>query len=315
VERMASAKARAEKLGTPAPGSDARLDRAAFLARLRGVVVGEDVRAGIFDKKEPTLFVQPDLGFRIRFPEGWATINAPSFVAAFDGPVGVVLELQGEGSDLKKAANEYFKSVEREQAEAKKSKGKKKDDESAETDKRQETKDRPMLELSYERRKAGLRRVGKDGSGKDRLGYVVEGTTAKGQITVLQHWIEVPHVYRLTCVVYTQALQAYLDDCRETAAALAPVRSKDRERAKQVTVDFAEARAGESLEDFNARTENRWSLEETAALNGLSLPYVLTQGQLVKYAHAQVFEPTTPSQPDAPDAPEDSSSEREPAGS
>jgi predicted Zn-dependent protease len=302
VERMSSAKSRAERLGKPAPGADPKLDRPAFLARMRGVVIGQDVRAGIFDKKEPTLFLQPDMGFRIRFPDGWVTANAPSFVAAGDGPVGVLLELDSEGDDVKAASSAYLKKVQAQEREEAKPKKKKKDDKSKEEDASQQTKDRPQLLLSYDRRKAGMRRIGKDRSGKERLAYVIEGTAVKGQITVLQHWVAVPpNVLRVTCVIFTGAMQAYLDDCRQTVGSLVAIRRKDRERAKQVTVDFAEAQAGEALEDFNERTQNVWSVETTAAANGLSLPYVLTEGQLVKYAHSQVYEPPARPQADAPD--------------
>src|SRR5262245_22848100 len=148
--------------------------------------------------------------------------------------------------------------------------------------------------------------------GKNRMAYVVEGRTDRDEITVLQHWISVPpNIYRLSCVIATQAIQVYLNDCRRTAGSLAPLRSKDRERAKQVTLDVAEALSDEKLEAFNERTHNQWGIEQTAAANALSLPYVLKQGQLVKYAHAQVYEPparSTPEEPEAQEATEEPSS-------
>jgi predicted Zn-dependent protease len=271
-ERIETTRARAAELGTPATPANPRLDRTAFLRTLEGLVIGQDVRAGLFDEKQPNLFLQPDLGFRVRFPEGWSTVNAPSFVGASDGVVKVTVELQGPGDDLKKAAGEYFAKKSREQEEAKKA------------------KDKKRIEPEFDRRKAGLRRIG-----KKRAGYVVEGTIQGGQVTVLQYWIDVkPNVYRMTCIMATEARATYLNDCRTTAASIAPIRRKERESAKQVTLQLAEAMPGESIEDFNDRVSNHWNVEQTAAANGLSLPYKLQAGQLVKYTRSQVYVPEAP---------------------
>ncbi len=74
-------------------------DRASLLARLDGLLVGENPREGVFQEE---LFLHPVLGFGIRFPEGWKTANARSYVAASDPDdekVLVVLQLAAEGND------------------------------------------------------------------------------------------------------------------------------------------------------------------------------------------------------------------------
>ena len=293
-ERIETTRARAAQLGHPSQLAESHLERAAFLAHMRGVVIGQDVRSGVFDKDEPTLFLQPDLGFRIRFPEGWSTLNAPSFVGASDGVVKITLELQGEGTDLKKASRAHFAKKEREQEEAKKS------------------KDKKRIEPALERNKAGMRRLT-----KKRAAYVVEGTVQNGQVTVLQYWIDVkPNIYRLTCVLATEARGSYLNDCRQTAASVGPIRRKERESAKQVTLELAEARAGEVLENFNERVGNFWDVDQTAAANGLSLPYTLREGQLLKYAVAKVYEPAAPTAAaEEPSEPEPTNEASEPGDS
>src|SRR5262249_31151797 len=77
-ERVATTAAYARELGPvsrrPIAGS-----RAAFLGHLDGLVVGPDARDGVF---LGTLFLQPDLDFAVRFPDGWKTGDSPVAVAA-----------------------------------------------------------------------------------------------------------------------------------------------------------------------------------------------------------------------------------------
>jgi predicted Zn-dependent protease len=287
AQRIEAARARAAKLGKPTPAPEA-LDRAAFLAKLRGLVLGQDVRAGIFDAKVPTLFIQPDLNFRIRFPDGWQTLNAPAFVAATDGAIRITLEPGGEGTDLKKAANDYT----RERKERR---------ERAENEGRRRGSGEELT-----RTKSGMRMLD-----KKRASYVIEGTANGGQTTVLQYWIDVkPNIYLVTCAMATQAKGQYLGDCRKTAASVRPTRKKDREGLRQTTLELAEARPGEQLEDFNDRVGNSWTVEQTAASNGLSLPYKLSPGQLLKYAQSRPYEPKPPSA-SAPAEPANESDEPE----
>jgi predicted Zn-dependent protease len=287
--RLEAARQHAGKLGKPAPSPET-LDRAAFLAKLRGLVIGQDARAGIFDAKTPTLFVQPDLNFRIRFPDGWTTINAPAFVGGFDAGVQITLEPGGEGTDLKKAAADHAASEKkkREDAIAKaKAAGKKSPGED-----------------DFKRTKAGMRMLT-----KKRATYVIEGVADGGQATVLQYFIEVkPNIYLVTCAMATQLKSQFLNECRRTAATVAPMRKKDLESIRQTTLELGAARAGEQLEDFNERVKNAWTVEQTAAANGLSLPYKLSDGQLLKYALAQPYQPppkAAGAAPPAPEAPED----------
>lgn len=276
-KRIEAARQRAAELGKPAPSADV-LERSAFLAKLRGLVIGQDARAGVFDTKVPTLFLHPDLDFRIRFPEGWTTVNAPAFVGATDGAIFIKLEQSGEGKDLKKAAAEYAAKQKRE-SEAAAAKSKKK---------RGGSED-------FDRTKAGMRMLS-----EKRATYVVEGTANGGQTTVLQYWIDVaPSIYLVTCAMATQAKAQYLGDCRKTAATVRAMRAKDREGIRQTTLELAEVRAGEQLEDFNERVGNAWNVERTAAVNGLSLPYQLREGQLLKYARTGPYQPATPPATDA----------------
>jgi predicted Zn-dependent protease len=270
-KRIEAARQRAAKLGAPPRSADA-LERTAFLAKLRGLVIGQDARAGVFDAKLPTVFFQPDLNFRVRFPEGWSTLNAPAFVAGFDGAIRITVEVSGEGSDLKQAAAEYTAKRKQAREEAAKKSGKRAGGD-------------PL-----DRTKAGMRMLT-----AKRASYVVEGTADGGQTTVLQYWIDVkPNIYLVTCAMATQAKAQYLNDCRKTAATVRPLRSKERESIRQTTLELADVRQGETLEDFNERVGNAWNAERTAAANALSLPYTLRAGQLLKVARTVPYVPAAP---------------------
>ncbi len=74
-------------------------DRDALLDRLAGLLVGENPGKGTFDGG---LFLHPRLGFALRFPDGWETANAESYVAAADPDapeVLAVLQVSTEGDD------------------------------------------------------------------------------------------------------------------------------------------------------------------------------------------------------------------------
>jgi predicted Zn-dependent protease len=84
-------------------GPTVTADAADHLRRLDGLAVGTDVAQGVFDGPR---FLHADLGFTLRFPDGFETMNTPQAVAALapDRRMQIVLELAAEGRDLAGAA-------------------------------------------------------------------------------------------------------------------------------------------------------------------------------------------------------------------
>jgi predicted Zn-dependent protease len=80
------------------------------LARLEGLVVEGDASQGLFTG---TRFVHPELGFTLRFPDGWTTQNTASAVGALapDRRMQIVLEIAGEGADLAAAAEAWVEEL------------------------------------------------------------------------------------------------------------------------------------------------------------------------------------------------------------
>jgi predicted Zn-dependent protease len=77
-----------------------------YLRRIDGMMFGKDPAQGFFVEGR---FVHPDLRLQFRFPEGWATQNAPTAVLAQSPERDAVMQLTlAEGSTPEDAATEFF---------------------------------------------------------------------------------------------------------------------------------------------------------------------------------------------------------------
>jgi len=115
-----------------------------------------------------------------------------------------------------------------------------------------------------------------------------------GESAVELNWIT-HHglIFRLTGVTAADKYpNAYERLFRETAESLRPLMPEEVERIQRLTLRTVRARAGETLAQLTERTDNRWSIEQTAAANRL-FPYdPLEDGQLIKIAAAERYEPS-----------------------
>ena len=83
---------------TRGPGTSISPTRAAFLARLDGLVVGPNPANGVFVDRR---FLHPDLAFAWDVPNGWKSGNAPEAAVAADseGRAALALRMVGKGRD------------------------------------------------------------------------------------------------------------------------------------------------------------------------------------------------------------------------
>lgn len=97
-DRVARTEERARQL-TRAPAQPIAGGREAFLARLDGIVVGEDPAQGVFEDRR---FLHPELDLAIEFPAGWKTQNTSDAVGAISPSKDAVLALHvaASGSGL-----------------------------------------------------------------------------------------------------------------------------------------------------------------------------------------------------------------------
>jgi predicted Zn-dependent protease len=85
-------------------------DRAGYLRRVEGLPVGPSARQGLI---EGSRFVHPEMGFSMRFPDGWDVINSSQAVGAVSPKrdAQVFLQFQGLGRDPQLSAEEFLKEV------------------------------------------------------------------------------------------------------------------------------------------------------------------------------------------------------------
>ena len=252
-ERVQSARARAKSLPR-APGAPIARDRAAFLAKLDGLVVDEDPAAGLFDGQ---VFRQPDLDFRVVFPEGWKTVNSASAVGAVapDQSAMMQLTIQAKGSDPHAAAQAF---VAKEKI--------------------------PVV-------KHGAVSIGA------LRGYQVRVKQAsqQGEVGALFTWIaHGGQVYRVECVAAEARFDDRVAPlCERTTESFRPLSAADRDAIRERVLRIAAARPGESLAALSARTGNVWSPEKTAAVNGLESPARPPADGLTKIAVEVPYRPGT----------------------
>ena len=251
--RVAAAEKRAGSLTPDAPL--APRDRAVFLRRFDGLVIGEDPAAGLF---EGPRFLHPDLDFTLVFPEGWETSNTRLAVgaAAPDGKAEVVLRYQGQGTDAREAANGFLA----------------------------ETAKHARLEV------ARLDAI--DLNGRAAVHAIVVLRAPTGVATLDLTWIvHGGAVYLLTGAVekrYTDSHRALFAAVAESFASLD---ANQRAGIRETRLRLRTAHAGESLAAFGRRTASAWAPRELAAANGLPEDAVLREGELLKVAISQPYRP------------------------
>ena len=83
-----------------------KIERDAFYDRIDGMVFGQDPRQGYF---EEALFLHPQLAFKLRFPEGWKTINQRDVVAGISPQQDAIVELRlAEPGDLAAGVRKFI---------------------------------------------------------------------------------------------------------------------------------------------------------------------------------------------------------------
>lgn len=258
-ERVAEAALRAEALAWT-PGPAAAPDRAAFLGRLEGLLLGPNPAEGLFEEER---FLHPDLGFTTVFPKGWQTVNARAGVGAFapDGSAQVVLEIESEGSDPRAAAGAALEKLGAE---------------------------------------SGVRVVGVDDlsiASQPALRARLEVSARPGgrSLPVEITWVAKSGlVYRFTALAEPDAFQRHRPGLRAVSEGFRPLRADERSRIRETRLRLVSARSGESLEELSARSGNVWSPEETELANGLAPGARPASGQLLKVAVSQAYVPEVP---------------------
>lgn len=227
-------------------------DRAAFLRRLDGLVVGARAADGVFDGQS---FLHPDLDFTVRFPKNWKTQNSRRAVAAAapDGSAVVMLESVADGDDPFAGARAL-----------------------------QQASGAPVVQNTQ---------AASVGSLKAARTHA-RAPSDSGEMDIEIAWIaHAGHIYQLTGITPIQRGAAFRAVFDEVMQSFRPLRRDERAHIYETRLRIVAARHGETLAGLVTRTKSSWDTEMVAVANGLPASDPLTKGQILKAAIAEPYAP------------------------
>jgi predicted Zn-dependent protease len=247
VERSRTAGERARTLerGAAHPIAGTRV---AFLQKLDGLMVGPDPAQGAFVGER---FLHPVLDFTLSFPEGWETLNQPTFVAAreVDGEAVALLQL-ADGADPRAAAEKFRRST----------------------------------GLRFER---GPEAVKLDGGQAVRA----EARAAEERRVHLTWLAHDERVFQLAGIAPEARFDGLRPTFDALASSFRALRAADLALIRESRLRPVQVRAGEGLAATLERSDSTWSPEKAAIANGIELDAALEAGAWLKVAVPQRYEP------------------------
>jgi predicted Zn-dependent protease len=221
-----------------------------YLRHLDGLVVGRDPARGVFQGRR---FMHPGLNCSAEIPQGWTPAYLQWAFGAIspEGDALLVAQRPLPGTDPKTAADVVMADLERIDPEV----------------------------LRSERIQVG-----------GLPGYAVTVRLGRRHDAVDLELIWIRYEQRLYHLIglTVAGQQDDLDAIRATAASFRPLTDAEHALIPVVRLRLVEARAGENLERLNRRCANTWTVQETAAMNGIAAGDPLEAGRVIKIA---VMEP------------------------
>ena len=228
--------------------------RAALLAKLDGMAVGQRPEAGMFLGDR---FVHPDLGFSIRFPAGWRKANTNQAVGASQpqGEAVVFLSADAPPGDPAEVAGAFIA----------------KEQENGRLDVRDEK---------------GVKIGAIDAWRVDAL--------AVGALPVSAQFTFIPFrnaTWRVTGASPARFASRYEPQFLTTARSFRPLVAEDLRGLYVARLRVTKAVSGESIGELTARSGNAWTPGETAVYNGVFSDHRFEGGESVKIAKAERYVP------------------------
>jgi predicted Zn-dependent protease len=231
------------------PRAPIAMDRADFLRRLDGLIVGADPAKGVFDGRT---FRHPDLNFTLRFPAGWETVNTPTAVGATspDKDAVIFVGIRGEGTDAKQAGQAFVRDVRREHG------------------------------VNPSRAEEVV--VGEE------PGYlvVIRDVSADPPMHLYMLWVAMGGNLFEFIGLAPERLRPLLRECALSFRKLTPA---ERMAITATRLRVVTARAGETLAELSRRVGNVWDPAITANANDMAEDRKLAAGDLVKVAVSEPY--------------------------
>lgn len=250
-ERVHRTQGRAATLARAEPASIAD-DRAAYLRKLEGLVVGEDPAHGIFRGQQ---FLHADFDVTFAFPTGWLAQNARELVGAQspDGDAVAVVEVQGSGDDPVAAAGKF--------------------------------EDATKIQFVVE---PGAAIVGQ----LPAAHAMAQMRGAKGEMLLDITWLAYRGmIFRIIGASVRQTAVAHRSAFTEIGRSFRPLTAAERDGIRIARLRLVAARNGEAFEALTLRTKSAWSAEQVAVANGMAADAPLRAGELIKVPVSEPYVP------------------------
>jgi predicted Zn-dependent protease len=248
-DRVAAAAQHAAQL-VPAPAEPVAGDHAAFLAKLDGMLLGENPARGVF---VGTRFLHPSVGLRMEFPGKWLTGRAPGAVGASSpGRLDVML-LRAVGADDEPLA------VARAQ------------------EKRSGVR---LLEHARALQINALPAVQSE----------LQLRGKKDSYWLLLTWVKLGRVVYLVTAVSPRSRAEYFGPImRRSVETFGALGEAERAEVTAVVLRPVPAQAGESPQALQVRAASQWDADMIAIANGVPQDVRFRGGELVKVAVRERF--------------------------
>lgn len=227
--------------------------RAGFLALLDGLPIGLPAAEGVFKRNR---FLHPDMGFTIRFPDGWEGRNTHSAVGALspERNAQVVLEFGGTGTDLDAAAEKYIAKM---------------------------GKDGLRLEQPEKVTIGGRKALRSRGT----------ASTGRGSFHAVVTWLLWKHdgqdvIFRITGLSLSRQHEGIFVN---VARSFRPITQREIASIKETRLRIVLAQEGETLAALSQRTRNKWNVNTTAVANGVHTNDRLAKDFPVKIAREEPY--------------------------
>jgi len=225
--------------------------RRALLSKTDGIPVGQRPETGVF---QDSLFLHPGLDFKVRFPRGWSTSNSSQAVGAVSprGDGIVYLTADQPPGDPREIADQW---LEKERAQG---------------------------------------RVELEASKPVKVGSIdawrMEVRTFGGGMSVSAIVTFFPYsgaTWRIVGLAPSSRLKQQMGSLTLPGRTFTALEPGDADSIVELRMRVVEAGPGEALERLSIRTDNAWSVVETAVYNGIFSDHRFERSDLVKIARSE----------------------------
>jgi len=225
--------------------------RRAILAKTEGIPVGPRPETGVF---QGALFVHPSLGFKVRFPRDWRTSNSAQAVGAFAprGDAVVYLTADLPAGESREIAEQWL----------------------------EKEREGGRVELQA----SNPVQVGEIPGWRMEIKSFGGGLSVTGVVTFFPY---AGATWRIVGIAPSRRAKPQRGNLTLPVRSFAALEPGDTDGIVVLRMSVTEATENEPLERLSLRTDNAWSVLETAVNNGVFSNHHFERGDLVKVAHAE----------------------------